>query len=126
MKYIGFRERAMECAKKGIRKEIRNPYPWPPSTILLCTKYLEVCGSGVCRAERMGEESIMTNIKLRCECGHEGNFIQEDSYVKFEVNNCGEKIKPINCDKETRYFCPKCNEEVSDYFQSPCESKEKV
>jgi hypothetical protein len=53
----GFRKQYSECRKSGVMKEIDCPYPFGkscPQKILLCTKYMEVCHSGVCRKERLG------------------------------------------------------------------------
>jgi len=52
-----FREQFIECCENGTCKKIECPYPCScPRTINLCTKYLEVCSSGICREERMTKE----------------------------------------------------------------------
>ena len=62
----------------------------------------------------------MNKFLLKCtECGNKDNFIQEDCFVKYVVNNKGEKINIIGSeDKETRYFCPICNGEVAPEINS--------
>lgn len=51
-KYISFREQVINCTKNGIRKDITNVYGSFPATILLCTKYNEICCNKVCEEER--------------------------------------------------------------------------
>jgi len=52
MSHKPFVTQLRECADNGTRKEISNVYGTYPETILLCTKYLEICSSNVCRKDR--------------------------------------------------------------------------
>jgi hypothetical protein len=55
-----------ECKKLGILKEIRNKYNTTPEKILLCTKFLEICSSEVCRhlRECLKEEQSVFDIDI--------------------------------------------------------------
>ncbi len=49
-KYKSFRLQFIECTKKKIAKDIKCYHCG--GTVILCTKYIDICKSGLCRKER--------------------------------------------------------------------------
>jgi len=54
-KYIGFREKFLECEENGNLLEDEH-CPMCGQKLLICKKYGGQCNSGKCRAERIQEE----------------------------------------------------------------------
>ncbi len=50
-KYKSFRLQFIECTKKKVAKDIKCY--WCGRIIILCTKYNDICKSGLCRKERI-------------------------------------------------------------------------
>jgi hypothetical protein len=57
-----FREQFIECNKNGTCKKIEIT-PYSPCELLLCTKYMEQCNSGLCKIDRMTLEEKYEEFK---------------------------------------------------------------